>query len=515
MKKVYFVIIAFVLTCSISFGQMAGDIESIIPSSVHIFLKTKEISKLIKTMNYIVNNLMDGKQRGEFIAKRDEFKKNTGIDFLDEKSLKNAGVDTDRAASFASFDKDNTDDAYLLLIPVLNEEEAVLRFIEVVKKMNSDDLPSSNATAKYKNLTVYELKKNQYVTAAYKYLIIGSNSDIIKRAVDSKESRKDILILDENYKDYLTRIGGVYDINVFVTKRFIAGLSSAEQSFSDTVDYISAGFTLDKNKFHVNASVKLAKDNKDVKQYLDFLKTGVHAGSIYVPTADSTIFFSLDYKYINNFCKGEVEWCQQFNSLKEQMKNETGVDFEKDFLPYINGGMNIISQDSNSAIGGFGDVLVFIPMTDSAKIEELWNKMKKYFQTKYSKEKKFGEEKIGSNKGFWFIDESGMRLFVSYDKRGLYAGNSSVLMKSGLAGSTVTTVKSGKYKDMINDKTFFILNIKKNSFMKMLMQMSMQGNSDAAGWINRFGEMFLYCEKNDNFITINFEVEMKEANAKK
>jgi len=521
MKKLYFVLIAFFLTCSITFGQTADDVESIIPSEVQIFLKTKEISKLTKTMNYIVNSLMDEKQRGEFIAKRDEFKKNTGIDYLDEKSLKNAGIDTDRSVSLVSYDKDNISDVFLLFIPVLNEDEAVLRFIEVVKKMDSEDSGSNvkPVTTKYKDLTVYEIKNDMYVTSAYKYLIVGSTSEIVKKVIDSKGAGKGILILDENYKDFSARIGEGYDVNVFVSKRFIKGSSLGgknldDTSLTDSIDYISAGIGLDNNKFQVNASIKFAKDNKTTKQYLDFLKTGVHNSSLYIPTADSIIYLSLDYQYINNFCKGEIEWCEQFGSIKELMKNETGIDFEKDFLPYINGGVNIISQDTGS-FGGFGDIIVFTPMTDPAKTEALWNKMKKFFQTKHSKSKKFGEEKIGNNKGFWFIDENQMRFFVGYDKRGIYAGNSAVLMKNAMAGNIVTASGKSRYKDVINDKTFFILNIKKNSFLKMFLGMGAQSNSDLAGWINRLGEIFLYCEKNDNFISINFEVEIREPRGKK
>ena len=543
MKKLYFIIIAFFLTCSISFGQMAGDSESLIPSDVNILVKSKEISKLTKTLNYIVNNLMDESQRADFFAKRDEFKQNTGIDYLDESSLKNAGIDTSRSLAFANFDKDKLDEVNLFFIPVSNEEDAVLRFIEVIKKIKSDD-PDSNiepVTTKYKNLTVYELKNDIYAACVNKYLVIGSTSAIIKQVIDHKDSRNKTLILDANYNDFLSRIGSGYDLNVFVTKRFLMNMYSKhadnnniysmknfiltqaysnkmsdDEAFVDSIDYISAGIGLDNNKIQVSASVKFAKDKKIVNDYLGFLKTGVHSSSIYVPTADSAVFFSLDYQYINNFCKGEVEWCEQFNSSKEEVKNETGIDFDKDFIPYLSGGMNIIYQDTSASTGGFGDIVVFAPMTDQAKIEQLWNKMKKFYQTKYSPSKKFGEEKIGSSKAFWFIDESQMRIFVSCDKRGIFAGNSSVLMKSSLASNTtITSVKSGRYKDIINDKTFFLLNIKKNSFMNMFMNMNAQGNSNVTGWINRLGEIFLYSEKNDNFISLNLEVEIKEPKSKK
>ncbi|MCL1834236.1 MAG: DUF3352 domain-containing protein, partial [Leptospirales bacterium] len=257
MKKLYLVIIAFFLTCSISFAQMDNDAESIIPSDVQIFIKTKEIAKLNKTSNYMLNNLMDDNQRKEYNAKKDEFKKNTGIDYLDERSLRDAGIDTGRSVSFASFDKDNFAGVYLILIPVLNEEEAVLRFIEVFKRRNPDNFSPDfkPMTAKYKNLTVYELKNDIYVTSAYKFLIIGSTSEIIKKVIDTQAARKGTLILDENYKDFLARIGDRYDLNVFLTKRFLTSVIGDDPSFKDAVDYISIGMGLDNNKFLINGSV--------------------------------------------------------------------------------------------------------------------------------------------------------------------------------------------------------------------------------------------------------------------
>ena len=526
MKKLYFVLIAFFLTCSISFAQVADDVESFIPSEVQIFLKTKEISKLTKSMNYIVNNLMDEKQKSDFFAKKDEFKKNTGIDYLDERSLRSAGIDTNRPVSLAIFDKDNNNDVSLFFIPVLNEGEAALRFIEVLKRMNPDDpdFHVKPVTTKYKNMTVYELKKGMYVTSAYKYLVVGSTSEIIKKVIDYKGTGKGTLILDAHYKDFLANMAGKHDLNVFMTKRFIMDSDMpfnsnniTENSFENSIDYISAGMGLDNNKFQINASIKFAKDDKTAKEYLNFFKTGIHNSSLHIPAADSIMFLSLDYKYINDYCKGDIEWCEQFNSMKERMKNEIGVDFEKDFLPHFTGSMNIISQDTGSIFDGVGDVLVFFPAINSAKIEEVWNKMRKVFQGKYSKDKKFGEEKVGSSKAFWFIDESQMRVFVSYDKRGLYAGNNTALMKNCMSGNTIAASKnaSGRYKDIINDKTFYILNIKKNSLLTMFLHMSAQGNSEIAGWINRLGEIFLYGEKNDNLISINFEVEIKEARGKK
>lgn len=544
MKKLYFAVIVILLAGSVTFGQMAGDTESLTPSDVNLFVKSREISRLIKTLNYVVFNLMDEQQRGNIISERNKFRDKTGIDYFDENSIRNAGIDTSRPVSFANFDKDNMDEVMLLFLPVLNEKEFPLKFIELIKKINADnpDVKISTTTVPYKNITVYQVKNDLFLASADGYLLIGSTSDIIRRAIDVRASRNGTLILDDNYKDYLTKDKNRYDLNAFVTKKFIMQLNSKsggnndsygfysfknfilaqsdsgiqmedKGSVFDSIDYISAGVGFEGNKFQLNASAKLAKDNPYVDMLLGFLKTGVQDKSLYIPTADTTLFMSVNLKYLDNLCKGEIAWCTQYNSFKQQLKTEPGIDFEKDFIPYHTGGVNLMALDSGAS-GGMGDILVFVPMTDPKKIEELWTKIRKGMQTKYGK--KFGDEKIGGKKGFWFIDESQMRFFVGYDQRGIYAGNSTGLMKSGMNSSTVdAAVNSGRYGKVINDKTFFLLNIKKNTFLKTLLQMRAQGNPDIARSMNRIGEIFLYCEKKDGLISIDFEVGIKESEKKK
>jgi hypothetical protein len=542
MKRLYFAVIAFFLAGSVTFGQMAGDTESLTPSDVNLFVKSREIARMIKTFNYLVFNLMDEQQRGELIAERDKFRDKTGIDYFDEKSIRNAGIDTGRPVSFAHFDKDNTDEVMLVFLPVLNEKEFSLKFIEIVKKTNAEnpEVIISPVTTSYKNVTVTQVKNDLYIAPANGYLLIGSTGDIIRRVLDVRAARNGSLILDENYKDYLAKGKNSYDLNAFVTKKFLMQLSTpsggenfglysmknfilaqsdsgsqSQGSVFDSIDYIAAGMGLDGNKFQMSASAKLTKDNPYVDMLLGFLKTGVQNNSLYVPSADTTMYMSMNLNYLNNLCKGEIEWCMQYNSFKEQMKTGFGIDFEKDFIPYHAGGINVMALDSGAS-GGMGDMLVFVPMTDSKKIEELWQKIKKGMQAKYGKNKKFGEEKIGNKRSFWFIDESQMRFFVSYDQRGIYAGNSTGFMKNAISSSTVDkAANSGRFGKVINDKTFFLLNIKKNAFLKSLMQMRAQGNQDIAKGINRIGEIFLFCEKKDGLLSVDFEVEIKEPGKKK
>jgi hypothetical protein len=547
------IFISILLAVSVTKAEMPGDTESLTPSDANVFVKTKQIVKLLKTMNYIVFNLMDEKDKNEFITERKKFMDKTGIDYTDEKSLRNAGIDTNKPVSFANFDKDNpnnkTGEVMMIFLPIINEKEFPLKFIEIVKKANADkpEINISPVTTSYKDITVYQLKDDLYIASLNGYLLISSTSDIIKRVIDIRFSRTNSLILDENYKDYLAKEKNFYDINAYITKKFFEQMNTSsgkdhdkqglfsiknlilaqagegtvksedlnKSSFIDSIDYIAAGIGFDNNKFQLNAAVRLTKDNPYVELLLGLLKTGVHDKSLYISTADTATFISFNLKYLDNLCRGDVKWCEQYNSFKQSLKTETGIDFAKDFIPYHTGALNIMAVDSGSG-GGVGDFLAFVPMTDSKKTEDLWVKIRKVFQTKYGKAKKFGEEKVSGKKAFWFIDESQMRFFVAFDGRGIYAGNSTGLMKTAINSKTVTSAKNtGRYGKVINDKTFFLLNIRKNAFLKMLMQMRAQGNPEIGKSLNRIGEIFLFCEKRDRMISIDFDIEIKEAAKKR
>ena len=87
MKKISLIIISIFLAVSLTSGEMAGDTESLTPSDANLFVKTRQINRLMKTMNYIVFNLLDEQNRNEFIAEKNKFRDKTGIDYFDENSI--------------------------------------------------------------------------------------------------------------------------------------------------------------------------------------------------------------------------------------------------------------------------------------------------------------------------------------------------------------------------------------------------------------------------------------------
>lgn len=540
MKKLYFLVTAIVLFSSLSFGDIIGDTESMTPSDVNIFVKTRHIERLLKTANYIIYNIMDEEQRNKVMSERNIFRDKTGVDYLDEESLKNFGIDTSRPLSFGMFDKDNRKDVMVVFLPVKDEREFTGKFIQIMKNNPPAEgqSPINPVTAKHKKIEITQLRDDMYVAGLGGYFVMGSTGDIVRKVIDVRDARDGHLMLTAEYKDYISREKNNYDINAFITRKFIEQLNSASSSETygaaaiqdliltqggeadagsfdtntliSSIDYISAGMGFDGNKFQLNGSVKLAGDNPYVEMILGLLKTGENGKSLYVQSADSTVFLSLNYKYLDNLCKSGIPMCAQYNQFKAELKNDGKIDFEKDILPHYSGVINAFAVDSGAA-GGMGDMVMFLPINDEKKAAEIWMKFRAMLQAKYGKEKKFGEEKIDGKRAFWYIDQTQMRFFVAYDSRGIYAGNSTGLIKSALKSDTMDKAKNtGRLGNILNEKTFFLFNIKKNNFIKSMLQMRAQGTPGLGSGLSRIGEVSLFCEKRDRLVSLEFDIEIKE-----
>jgi len=105
MRKLLISLAAVILMVPAVFSQNAGDTESLVSADLNAFAKTSEITRLLKTVNYTVNTLMDEQTRSQILMQRDAFKDKTGIDYLNEASLKNNGIDTSRPLSMAFFQR--------------------------------------------------------------------------------------------------------------------------------------------------------------------------------------------------------------------------------------------------------------------------------------------------------------------------------------------------------------------------------------------------------------------------
>jgi len=337
------------------------------------------------------------------------------------------------------FRDDNYRDVFILFVPVVNEKEFPQKFNEIRKK-NMADTGNYTVPLKsvYKGITVYQHGEDVFTTAFNGFFIMGSTSEVVQKAVDLKSANTDSLILDNNYKDYLAGVNRNNDINVYFSSKSLASLNTpAEQDAYNTdqgaaadenemlkaVKYISMGAGLDGRIIKMSSLIRITRGNPEVDLFLDLLQTGIQKRTLNVASSDVTMALGLDFTVLEKFCRDGNPECAGYTSYKDQFKQTTGIDFEKEFLPNYSGVVNAIMTDAGAA-GGMGEMAVFLPMLDVKKTEVIWNKLKKTSKDMYGPQKMFGEDKVDGKKAFWIMDASQLKYYVVFDSKGLYAGNS-------------------------------------------------------------------------------------------
>lgn len=523
MRKLLVSLAAVMFLVPAVFSQVPGDTESLVSADLNAFVKTSEITRLLKTVNYTVNNLMDEQTRSQVLAERDEFRNKTGIDYLNEASLRNNGIDTSRPLSMAFYRDDNYRDVYIVFVPVSNEKEFPLKFNEIRKKNMAD---SGNYTVPlksvYKGITVYQHAEDVFTAAFNGYFIVGSTSEVVQKAVDLKSANTDSLILDSNYKDYLAGVNRNNDINVYFSAKSLASLNtpseqdaynSDQSSAADEnemlkyIKYISMGAGLDGRIIKISSLVRITRGNPEIDLFLDLLQTGIQKRVLNVVSSDVTLALGLDFSVLEKYCKDGNPECSEYVSYKEQFKQTTGIDFEKEFIPNFSGVVNVMMTDA-AAAGGMGDMVVFLPMLDVKKTEVIWSKLKKTSKEMYGPQKMFGEDNVDGKKAFWIMDASQLKYYVVFDAKGLYAGNSKKLlglaMKSGTIDKTKTT---GMVSRMVGDNTVMFINIKKTAILNQMLGMYM-GNPAMGEIFAGIKEITLKSDKNAEGITFDMEVEL-------
>lgn len=549
MKRLSLILIIFIFLQSGLSADYAGDTESLVPEDAGIFIKTKKISHLLKTVNYVSSALLDADGKKVFNEKREEFRKKTGIDYLNGESLKRNGIDIERPISFVSYDKDNNLDVMAFLIPIINEKEFPLKFVEIVRKIRGDnDADIYPVITDYQGSALYQIHKDIFITTIAGYAVISSTGDLVKKIIDRRGDSTGSLILNSDYSDYILKKKNLYDINIFISRKFLADLmesvpgagayafiedveaekeyllarrmqgdkeknilevSSSGFDFNESIGYAAAGFGFDANRLQVHSSVKLNQGGIYSGLVAGVLKTGLIGNMLNVKGADASVFLSLDLKFLDEFCKTRSEECLQYNEMKQSFKAETGLDFSSEFLPHYSGIINIISAETGLTQGP-GSFVVFLPMNSAAGSKIVWTKLKNGAKSRYTGPGRFSEEKIDGAEAFRFTDEQGKSNYVFYDSRGIYAGNNSDLIKQSLKGRPLKDEKDKERLGRIaNDAMYFMLNIKNNNLLKSMIMMRTMGNPLYTGPLSKIGEIFIYCERRGDFYSLDLDVEFK------
>jgi hypothetical protein len=548
--------------------ERADVVESITPSTAMLFMKTARIKDLLESMNFVANNLLPQSLFDTINKKKDDFKNKTGIDLLDIESLNKTGVDTERTVSLALYPSGRRDENRIVLfIPVKNEKTFPLKFVEILKKATgSETLDLYPVITEYRSHTIYQIQKDIFSTAFDGVFILASTGELVRSIIDVKESNSGYLSLDPKYIDYLGKTKKNYDIRAFATRDFFKwavssmrmprdrireekkkaepnkdkqafgpktlnaarlfnvqhtpeagadkeGLKKSESdkffkgpSQFNAVDYVSLGAAVRPTDIDIDLAIQFNNTSSGVNTFLELIKTGLSDRALYVKNAATFAYVSIDCNKIEELCRTRGAGCAYYAEFKDEIRNELGIDFEREFIPFYSGVVNIIASQPKGSGGGY---VLYFSMIDPAHNKVMWDKIAAYLKEKFKNTDRFGYEKIGAADSFWYIDSKNSKIYFVYDTRGMYIGNDTELVNTALSSKTIKEAPPGDdIIQKLGNNVFFLSFIKKESFFGALIMLQAFRNKELSAIVEKMTDIYVIGEKIDSYISLDITVKL-------
>ncbi len=558
-KTVPIILILFLALISDLYPQERVDaVESITPSGVMLFIKTSRIKNAMVSLKYVVDNLLSREHAEKFNRMKNEIKNKIGIDPMDIESLKNAGIDVSRSASMAIYAKGRRDEERVLLfIPVLDDKTFPLKFVEILKRMAGNDKADLYpAITDYNGRSLYQIGRDVFATAFDGVFIVGSTGELLRSVIDVKMNNSGFLALDPLYNDYLSKTKKNYDLRAFATRDFLKDImkkdakkdtgpgkekkDSGDRAFNDaalmnvqyvikaagdrpsvrseldklstgpspfnSVDYAFLGGSVKPDEIDIDIAARFNNTSGTVNTFLEVIKTGATGKALYVKNAATYAFVSLDFNKIEELCRNSMAGCSYYNRIKEQVREEIGIDFDKDIVPSYSGVLNVVAGQPKGAGGGY---LLYFPINDPALGKKAWEKSSAYLAEKFKGTERYGTTKIGGEKSFWYIDSKNSRIYIVCDRRGLYMGNDQELMGAALASKEIG--EKGAKEDItsrLGGNVFFLTHIKKESYFGTLLMLFAYQAKEISGVIDKMTDLYVIGEKVDSFVSLDIKVKL-------
>lgn len=534
----------------------ADVVEAITPASASMFLKTARIKELVGTVKFVSENLLHRDYADKFSKMLENIKAGTGIDPLDPEALTNAGIDVGRSASLAIYPSGKrNEERMLIFIPVLDDKTFPLKFVEILKKMaktkNADLYP---AITEYKNHAVYQSHRDIFTTAMDGVFIIGSTGELLRSVIDARVNGSGFLAADPLYVEYASRLSKNYDLRAYVTRDFLkealkrrpkpdgeqkgeqkkvtggpldaAGLIEAAY-FADAsaggpsvrseldrletgpspfnaVDYASLGVKVTPAAVDIDIRARFNSGSGSVNTFLDVIRTGMYGRALEVKNASTYAYVSFDFNRIEELCRKSAAGCGYYAQFKDEVREDLGIDFEKDVLPHFSGVLNIVAGEPK---GGGGGYLFFLPMNDAGRTKAVFDKSSAYLREKFKGTARYGADTIGGVQSFWHVDSKNNRIHMLCDGRGLYLGNDRELIGMALAGRELRNHQAaGGVLSRLGENVFFLAHMKKDSFFGALLTLYSYRNKEISGVVNMMSDLNVIGVKDNTSLSFDVSI---------
>ncbi len=565
MKRTSYALIALLVLIGGTSVNSRGSLESLVPAETRAFLKSAPIGKVIKSVNTFINTALTPDQKKDFMVEINKLKAETGIDPLNEGSLKRIGFDTSLPLGFAYIEGKPGPEKMIILLPVLNSKAFPLKFIEIMKNTKKGKKKDMNPViTQYRNNRIYQVQKDMFCGAIDRYFFMTSQGELARQIIDLSEAGGKSLASEDQYQAFLDKIDKNADMAFYMNKVFLGEAFGAAQkglmrkkhpgnnrrhegmrgtneknyniipaqyggtpyhrgtpyhggtpygmrhrrgpSPMDAVDFAAMTLSLRASGISVSLGSQLNDSNPMVTAALDILKTGMAEFSLYPKMSYVYGHAALDLKKLDTLCPGPLPVCGEYNQMQMQLKRQIGADYKRDVLPAIKGSFNVIMDTMN-----MNDMVVFVPYENAGRGRVLFAKVKSHMRKTMLKKKKFGAARIAGKHGFWLLERQNKKIYFVQDAKGLYVSNNILSLKKALRYKTVKHSRGrGMLLQKLNGKVFLMAFIKKNPFLGSLLATKVPADK-MKQMTTSIGDIYLSGSKSGKYLNVELDVAVKPA----
>lgn len=554
-------------------GKTRPDPEALTPSTATLFLRTPEMEKSLRLINYILKNMISKKDQGRISEGTEKLKASTGIDPLNPESLSGAGIDVRRPFSVAYLRGDKDAERIVLFIPVKDDNFSA-RFVTILRKYYRErpETDFNPVITRYKKYKLYRVMGDNYFTAMDGTFVLASSGKVLQRVVDLRlgEGAETPIATEAKYADFKAKMKEGCDINLYITRDFLkevyeyrlkkqaerkTGEKKKKEADDDadaedapkapkkeekrrdeapmdmlknqsvplnpsqfnSLDYLGFGMKSEGDDLVLKAAAAVNRDHPSART-LEALRPGLVAKTLFAEDVISYYFLSMDLKALEEPCTAagnrEDPLCGIHESLKKSLMNEMGLGLEEDLAPAFGGFFNLMVRRSDIK-GKLDNFVIYFPAVDAGKGRALWKKTRKHFKNKTEEDGEFGEEKIDNIPSFWFRDRKGNKITYLVTENHFYIGNNVEFLRLAMTNrSRAAAGMKHEFMKRTGDPTFmvFYLKLEKDSFFKaLLMLLTYNTNPSLYGLISRLDNISLIGEKIDNCLLFHAKFKIMPA----
>ncbi|MBN2403563.1 MAG: hypothetical protein JXN64_14390 [Spirochaetes bacterium] len=504
--------------------------ENFTPSTAALFIEISSISKAVDFLNAEKDSHNIGNVLTKNIKWIKELKDKTGVDVLNTKSLKNIGIDINKALYITGFGYKKNEPKSVFFLPIIDKKNFPINFVKLLKIINDDKTnPDINpAISTYKDIRVFQIPNKIFFAVIDNYFILASSGNALTDIIDIKtQGCETSLAANPLFKDYKSKS----DINIessilkiFIRKEYLDNtyetvqgkeikkdLQAAKPNLN-FIDYIS--LSLDSETDEVSFMGRLSVNKED--PYGDLLikvfTTDLFENALFAENPTGYHFLSIDVNKINEHFKAMTDKNDSaYKAYTEIMKPGRNTHFLKDaVLPCSKSFFNIIFQKPKTA-SEMDNFIVYIPMEECGDIKKTLKNLQKELENNHTEEGTFGEEKIDGHNSFWFKNSSHYKINILGYKGNIYAGNDIGLLKEVLKSSEKKSPDiKNDFTKRIDKNTFLIsyTQFDDESFLKAVLMMLAYNNTDLYGFISKIESINLTGKKIDNDLMLNLRLKM-------